>query len=65
MKRALPLALLLIVVGFVTMSSVRRTATDSETLSPPADNPAHFTPGDVALLAATGRPQLVEVFHYG
>ena len=24
-----------------------------------------FRPSDVALLAATGRPQLVEVFHHG
>jgi hypothetical protein len=28
-------------------------------------NPAHFVAGDVARLASTGRPQLVEVFHYG
>lgn len=28
-------------------------------------NPGGFVASDVARLAATGRPQLVEVFHYG
>lgn len=30
-----------------------------------AHNPGGYVDSDVALLASTGRPQLVEVFHYG
>ena len=49
----------LIVVGVVV---ARRTIVDREQL--PA-NPAGFLASDVSRLATTGRPQLVEVFHYG
>jgi hypothetical protein len=31
----------------------------------PALNPGGFVASDVARLATTGRPQLVEIFHYG
>jgi hypothetical protein len=31
----------------------------------PALNPGGFVASDVARLSTTGRPQLVEIFHYG
>jgi hypothetical protein len=54
-----------VVVGTALVVSVvvaRRTIFDREQL--PA-NPAGFVASDVTRLATTGRPQLVEVFHYG
>ena len=40
-----------------------RSAADTSA-TPPAEQPL-FTPSDVARLAATGRPQLVEFYHPG
>jgi hypothetical protein len=42
--------------------ATRRSSVSPETALP---NPAHFVASDVKLVASTGRPQLVEVFHYG
>ena len=51
----------LIAAGALTRAT-RRASVSPETALP---NPAHFVASDVRLVAATGRPQLVEVFHYG
>ena len=51
----------LIAAGALTRAT-RRSSVGPETA---LANPAHFVASDVKLVAATGRPQLVEVFHYG
>jgi len=50
-----------IAAGVLTRGT-RRASVSPETALP---NPAHFVASDVELVASTGRPQLVEVFHYG
>lgn len=65
MKRASLLAFLLLVLGAVAVATLRHPTAETTLLQPTADNPGRFAPSDVATLAATGRPQLVEVFHYG
>ena len=45
--------------------AVLRGQGDSPLAPAPENNPGHFVPSDVARLAATGRPQMVELFHYG
>jgi hypothetical protein len=67
MKRSVALAssaiLLAALAAVVALAIVgRRTAVVPGTDLP---NPAQFVASDVARLASTGRPQLVEVFHYG
>jgi hypothetical protein len=49
----------LVIVGILI---ARRSSVDG---GAPVANPVGFVASDVARLAATGRPQLVEVFHYG
>ena len=64
MTRRLALASLALVL--VAMALLFRSREDSSPLAPVPDrNPGHFVPTDVDQLAATGRPQMVEVFHYG
>jgi hypothetical protein len=58
----LALALVLAAAAFVL--SYRR-AEVSPLARVPDHNPGHFVPSDVAQLTSTGRPQMVEVFHYG
>ena len=62
MKRFVTVAVVGIVIIVAGVIGARRTIFDRAEL--PA-NPAAFVASDVALLATTGRPQLVEVFHYG
>lgn len=57
------LAAMLSVVG--TVAVWRGTSGPSKTAQPKVENPGGYVASDVALLAATGRPQVVEVFHYG
>lgn len=52
-------------LGVVAVVAVRRNDARPAMRPAPADNPGGFVASDVALLAATGRPQLVEIFHYG
>lgn len=64
MKRSLVLVLglVLVVVGVLVL----RHRLELARVAPrPDHNPAGLVASDVALLAATGRPQLVEIFHYG
>jgi hypothetical protein len=65
-----PLALALLVVATVVLAggafvALRRPWAARDTAPPGMPNPAGFVASDVARLAATGRPQLVELFHYG
>lgn len=62
-RRSITIALVAaaVVAGGVALASRQRT----ELAPAPADNPGGYVASDVARLAATGRPQLVEVFHYG
>lgn len=62
MKRFVTIAVVGIVLIAAGVVVARRTILEREQL--PA-NPAGFVASDVVQLAATGRPQLVEVFHYG
>jgi hypothetical protein len=64
MSRRLALASLALL--FVAIALVIHSRRPDSPLAPvPKENPGHFVPSDVALLAATGHPQLVEMFHYG
>jgi hypothetical protein len=56
---AIPALLILVAAGWLHWRDWSRER------SAHATNPANFVASDVARLAATGRPQLVEVFHYG
>jgi hypothetical protein len=65
MKRPLTIALLGVLVAAGLFAVLYRRAPDTPLAKAPANNPGHFVPSDVARLATTGRPQLVELFHYG
>ena len=66
MKRFLAAGAALLVLAVLAVVVVQRQRPAASALAPaPAPNPGGFVASDVALLAATGRPQLVEVFHYG
>jgi hypothetical protein len=65
MKRLLAIALVLVLVAAAVFATQYRRVPKSSLAEVPAKNPGHFVPSDVAQLATTGRPQLVEVFHYG
>ena len=64
MTRRFTVALLVLVLVSVTLTVLSRTR-DAPLAAVPENNPGHFVPSDVAQLAVTGRPQMVEVFHYG
>jgi hypothetical protein len=53
----------LVAAGALTQAARRSPVAPAPSAAP--SNPAHFVASDVALLSSTGRPQLVEVFHYG
>lgn len=57
------LAAILAVTG--TAAVLRGTSGPSKPAQPKVQNLGGYVASDVALLAATGRPQVVEVFHYG
>jgi hypothetical protein len=66
MRRLLAAGTALLALAALVFVAVQRGRAPSSPLAPaPAHNPGGFVASDVALLAATGRPQLVEVFHYG
>lgn len=66
MKRSFAAGAAILALGLLTFVVVQRQRPASSPLRPaPAQNPGGFVASDVALLAATGRPQLVEIFHYG
>jgi hypothetical protein len=65
MKRPLAIALVIVLVAAGLFAALYRRTPDSPLATAPVKNPGHFVPSDVARLAATGRPQLVEVFDYG
>jgi hypothetical protein len=62
-----PLAGVLLVVAVVVgaLAVWRGSPAPSNPAPPAAHNPGGYVASDVGLLAATGRPQVVEVFHYG
>ena len=65
-----PLSVALLAVTTVALAAgvfvvLRRPGAALDGAPPGVPNPAHFVASDVARLAATGRPQLVELFHYG
>ena len=64
MKRPLIVALVAVIAAVAALVAVQqsRRATPAPAA---AHNPGGYVASDVALLASTGRPQLVEVFHYG
>ena len=64
-KRPFAVVVLLLVVAVAALAMLRHRAGGQFIASVPDDNPGHFVPSDVSRLASTGRPQLVEVFHYG
>ncbi len=57
------LAAILVVAG--TLALWRGSSGPSKPAPAKVHNPGGYVASDVALLAATGRPQVVEVFHYG
>lgn len=57
------LAAILVVAG--TLAVWRGSSVSSKSAPPDVQNPGGYVASDVALLATTGRPQVVEVFHYG
>jgi hypothetical protein len=65
MKRPLAIALAAVLMAAAAFATQHRRAPESPLAKAPARNPGHFVASDVATLARTGRPQLVEVFHYG
>ncbi|MFN0178275.1 MAG: hypothetical protein ACKVZ0_05710 [Gemmatimonadales bacterium] len=63
MKKSWATAAALVTLGAVavlTVVSVRSRSPAGPSVEPPV-----FHPSDVAILAATGRPQLVEFYHPG
>lgn len=66
MKRSLATGAALLALGLLALVLVQRQRPASSPLAPaPAHNPGGFVASDVARLASTGKPQLVEIFHYG
>lgn len=65
MRRLLTAAAAILALGFLAFVVVQRRQPSSPLRPAPAHNPGGFVASDVALLATTDRPQLVEIFHYG
>lgn len=65
MKRLLVAGAAVLALAFLALVVVQRQRPASPLAPAPAHNPGGFVASDVARLAATGRPQFVEIFHYG
>ena len=65
MRRPLPLAAVLAIAAALFVVLGRRVPDPGPAVSAAAADSVWYHASDVALLASTGRPQLVEFFHPG